>query len=617
MSIINENSQDRNDQAEESPSPNNKKQTLTQQVVELALNLYTFNVDADGKPFGVRKGGHLAQPLVGGRRSIRQELAGQLYRRTGNIASAKALTEAVEVLGFVAEEQGNPVQLFMRVARPNDGEILVDMGDKTERALRITGDGWEILDGDAEVPVLFRRTSVTGPLPTPEPGGDLNQLWRFINVRDPADQELLIGWLVAAYILVGTPCPMLALMGEQGTAKTSSLKRAFSLFDPTAAPVRRPPSDPDRVLHAAAHARSLGLDNASVIPRWLSDALCRLVTGEGDVDRALYTDSDPRIMQLQVILAFTAIDVGVLNGDLAERTVWGNLVQIPDSERRSERELNAAWEESYASILGGLLDLTVLVLQKLPDVQLDQRPRMADFAEVLDAMDRATGTDALNHYMTAQASVASEIVDTDKFLSSLTQSVTGRWYGTGKELHELLPAAGDPKFWPTARGMAGKLRRVAPDLRKAGWHVEEIAPDPTTKRAKTWVIAPPEAHTTEADLAGLQLAFENYDSDLDHWTQRVCDAGASAECADYHAESARLGMGSGHCSAKGCRFPGPRANPQWAIQVERSKAIDEWLVTVTQRTGLDRRQMNERIAQHSANAPDETETMFQNRGGDS
>ena len=53
----------------------------------------------------------------------------------------------------------------------------------------------------------------------------------------------------------------------------------------------------------------------------------------------------------------TALDVGSLAGDLAERCVWGDLEVIPAHARRSERELNAAWNEAYPSMVGGLLDL--------------------------------------------------------------------------------------------------------------------------------------------------------------------------------------------------------------------------------------------------------------------
>jgi hypothetical protein len=306
--------------SEDAPKP--EKKSVSRRLVELARDKYSFGVDTDGKPFGVRKGGHIVRPLTGSRRSIRQELGGLFCRATGRPASQNALTEAMAALEYEVQDQGDPVELALRAARPTEHEIYIDMGDKSERVLRVTSRGWEVLDGDAEVPVLFRRTNVTAALPVPEPGGDLNQLWSFVNVPGEADRQLIKGWMVAALTLIGLPCPILGLLGEQGVAKTTSAKRIFSLVGPTSASVRRPPNDADRLLHAVHHSRCTIFDNLSSIPRWLSDALCRCVTGESDVDRSLYTDADARVIQVRAVLGFTGIDVGALAGDLAERCVW-------------------------------------------------------------------------------------------------------------------------------------------------------------------------------------------------------------------------------------------------------------------------------------------------------
>ena len=123
---------------------------------------------------------------------------------------------------------------------------------------------------------------------------------------------------------------------------------------------------------------------------------------------------------------------------------------------------------------------------------------MADFAEVLAAMDLATGSTSLAHYVASLEAVAAEIVATDPFLVALANWVRHPWQGTGKQLHDLLPGADGDKYWPAARGMNGKLKRVAPDLRKVGWTVTEVKADPQAKRAATWIIEPP---TTASDAA--------------------------------------------------------------------------------------------------------------------
>lgn len=508
-----------------------EKKSAAQQLVELAIECYDLGVDTNDKPFAVRKGGHVTRPLKGGKRSLRKELGGLFYRMTGKTASQNALAEAMDVLEFEATET-EPVELHDRLARPTDGELYVDLGDQSERVVRITADGWEVLTGDADVPVLFRRSALTLALPTPEPGGDLERLWAFVNAPRDHDRQVIRGWLVSAVVLVGLPCPVLALLGEQGTAKSSAMRRTFQLFDPTKAEVRMPPKDASKLLHSLHGSRTTGFDNLSSIPKWMSDILCQAVTGGSDVDRALYTDDEQRIIEFQGVVGFTGIDVGALAGDFAERCVWADLCVIPKTERRSERELNAMWDEAYPSMVGGLFDLVAMTLEKLPEVHLAEKPRMADFAEVLAAVDLATGANGLEHYARSQETVSEEIVATDKFLSAISVQITQRWEGTGKDLYALLPRPVDDKFWPEQRGVSGKLKKVAPDLRKAGWVVEQVVPDPKSKRPKTWVLVPPGAErVTASDIAVVQVARDLHDLDVARWTDRLVADGMLPEDA--------------------------------------------------------------------------------------
>src|SRR5690606_17003056 len=84
---------------------------------------------------------------------------------------------------------------------------------------------------------------------------------------------------------------------------------------------------------------------------WLADALCKAVTGDGIVDRALYTDYDVIVLEFRRVIALTTIDAGALRGDLAERMLTIELQRIPDRERREEVELERAYAAAHASIL--------------------------------------------------------------------------------------------------------------------------------------------------------------------------------------------------------------------------------------------------------------------------
>ena len=78
-------------------------------------------------------------------------------------------------------------------------------------------------------------------------------------------------------------------------------------------------------------------------------------------------------------------------GDLADRGVFLNLPPFVRGQRRAEEEFWGAFREVQARILGGLLDAMVHALRELPSVQIDDLPRMADFARFGEAVGRGLG----------------------------------------------------------------------------------------------------------------------------------------------------------------------------------------------------------------------------------
>jgi hypothetical protein len=88
------------------------------------------------------------------------------------------------------------------------------------------------------------------------------------------------------------PYPVLALLGEQGSAKSTFATILRSLVDPNTAPLRALPREDRDLFIAANNAHVLAFDNISGMPNWISDTLCRLATGGGFSVRQLYTDQD-------------------------------------------------------------------------------------------------------------------------------------------------------------------------------------------------------------------------------------------------------------------------------------------------------------------------------------
>ncbi len=255
-----------------------ERSTATE-LVALAEARYQLGTSSTGEPYAVARPGHgphVARMLRGGQASLRAELAAtfaQLHQRAPN---SSALADALLVLeGRAMNIQ--PVEPALRVAR-HPGGLVLDLGDPTGQVVVLTPAGWELAERS---PVLFRRTKATGTLPPPQPGGRLEELRerRLVNLTD-ASWPLALAWLVAA-LVPDIPHPIPLLCGEQGTGKSTTAKMLARLVDPSPAELRTGPKDLEQWAVAAAGSWLVVLDNISGVAPWLSDALCRAVTGDG------------------------------------------------------------------------------------------------------------------------------------------------------------------------------------------------------------------------------------------------------------------------------------------------------------------------------------------------
>lgn len=504
---------DRDDDKHNEP-PQDGKQSAADKLVALAHERYRFGWSSDAGVFGVPLGGgHVVRPLRGGHTSLRAELATAYRRMHGKVAPQQALADAMLVLEGEAQE-GEPQDIHLRIAE-HAGSIWIDLGDAGEQVIRIDRGSWEVVN---TAPVLFRRTALTGALPTPERGesdGGLDELWKLLNVA-VEDRPLVVGWLVATLGAPGVPHPILGLDGEQGTGKSSATKLLVDLVDPSPVPLRKPPKDMDGWVTAAAGSWVVGVDNLSSVPDWLSDTLCRAVTGDGDVRRVLYTDANLAVFAFRRCIIMNGIDLGGLRGDLAERMLAVRLDTIPGTSRMTERELSAAWLSSHPRILASLLDCIASVRASLLSVRLAKSPRMADFAEILAALDNG----ALDRYLNQSTTMAADSLEADQFIAAMLQAIDKDGFeGTAAELRALVTPQDErpPRGWPSARGVTTVLKRNAPALRSIGWSVINLG---ATNHANVtrWRLSRPEmsgkpSSQSSQSSQGSGLDPETLDSD--------------------------------------------------------------------------------------------------------
>ena len=82
------------------------------------------------------------------------------------------------------------------------------------------------------------------------------------------------------------------LHGEQGSAKSTLQELVKMLIDPSYVKTFTFPRDSNEFIQQLSHNYIVYYDNISEIKEWISDLLCRAVTGSGSSKRQLYTDDE-------------------------------------------------------------------------------------------------------------------------------------------------------------------------------------------------------------------------------------------------------------------------------------------------------------------------------------
>ena len=93
-------------------------------------------------------------------------------------------------------------------------------------------------------------------------------------------------------------------------------------------------------------------------------------------------------MQPVLLTGLTGV---VKRDDLSDRTLTVTLPYMPRSARKTEKTFWAAFAVDHAGILAALLDLLSATLAAMPSISAADLPRMADFAQVSRAIERAMG----------------------------------------------------------------------------------------------------------------------------------------------------------------------------------------------------------------------------------
>jgi hypothetical protein len=404
---------------------------------------------------------------------FRAWLRRRYYEATGQGASAAEIRSALDLLEARAQFDAPERAVHIRIAE-HAGHIYLDLADEHWRAVEIGTDGWRVIGCP---PVRFRRPAGMLPLPVPEQGASIEALNSFFNLSNANDFVLIVAWLLTA-LRPGGPYPLLAISGEQGSAKTVLSKLLKALIDPNVAPVRALSREERELMIAANNGYLLAFDNLSGLPNWLSDALCRLASGGSFAVRQLYTDQEEVLFESTRPILLNGIEDVVSRPDLGDRAIFLTLPPIANEHRRPESELWREFEIARPRILGALLGAAVHGLRAMGRVHVDRLPRMADFALWATACETTlwpAGTFAQAYAANRRAAIES-IVEADPVATCVHALMIDRtiWTGSASDLLRLcaerarIDISSGTAWAKNPRALAGRLRRAQTFLRTLG-----------------------------------------------------------------------------------------------------------------------------------------------------
>jgi hypothetical protein len=291
------------------------------------------------------------------------------YEATRTALSAAEIRSTLDLFEAHAQFDGPEREVHVRLAE-HEGHIYLDLADECWRAVEIGPEGWRVIGSP---PVRFRRAAGMLPLPVPQEGGSIEVLASFLNLPSRSDFVLVVAWVLAT-LRASAPYPLLAISGEQGSAKSVLSKLLKALIDPNLAPVRALVREERDLVIAANNSHVLAFDNLSALPHALSDAFCRLATGASFGLRQLYTDQDEVLFQAARPILLNGIEDVISRPDLGDRAIFLTLPPIADRDRRPERPFWQDFETARPRILGSLLDAAAHGLGKLAGISWDSSP---------------------------------------------------------------------------------------------------------------------------------------------------------------------------------------------------------------------------------------------------
>lgn len=392
-------------------------------------------------------------------------------------------TKIQTIIKLEVEQNGPQKKLEIRVAgkvdsnveeTQDDNVIYYDLNNKEGEIIKVTSNDWyiekhgydnssisnssssgAIVNTPLNIHFKHYRNQLSQVHPSKEYPKDIfTQFMNLTNLplHDKENRILAEVYTISLLLPPDIPKPILIPYGEQGSAKSTFQEFIKSLVDPCGALTLSFPSTVAELVQQLSHNYVAYYDNVSQIRQWISDVLCRAVTGSGLSKRMLYTDDEDIIYRFRRCIGFNGINVAATRPDLLERGLMLHLKRIPKDKRRKLTQLWKQFESIKPQVLGFILDTLVQVLKSVKEVQLKELPRMADWAEISEVISRRLGyadNTFLDAYYKNIGLQTEQAIESSPVATAIREFMNTKkyWIGTATELlYELEKTAEDLKI---------------------------------------------------------------------------------------------------------------------------------------------------------------------------
>ncbi|MFA5348990.1 MAG: hypothetical protein WC309_01300 [Candidatus Paceibacterota bacterium] len=355
----------------------------------------------------------------------------QFWLNKGETLGSEVINSVINVLeGFSNfHKDSKQHHLDVRISQ-NELGFWYDIGNS--QAVLIDRDHWEIVKNP---PILFKHLDHQKTQVEPMPGGDINDLLKFTNLKTEGSKLLFLISIVASFI-PNFPHPVLCLHGAQGSGKTTISQISKELIDPSSIGTLTAPRDINEFVQLASHHWFIPLDNISRLPILLSDLICRVVTGAGFSKRELYSDDSDIIYSFKHVVCLNGINLAPEKADLLDRSIILELKRLDSfgGEKQLWKDFNIA----KPKILGAIFDIIKNSIDFTVEEDISDY-RMSDFVawgcKIAKAMGR-TEKEFLTAYKCNLGLQHGFALDSSPIGQALLYFMKGKkeWSGTASEL---------------------------------------------------------------------------------------------------------------------------------------------------------------------------------------